>query len=125
MLQGGPRLQWRELTHWQQCQGSACDAFRARGPSTVAMTVLVVVEMFNALNALSENSSLLRLPPWSNRWLLAAIAMSMALHAFILYVPPAALLFSVAPLGAREWRAVTLLSAPVILVDEALKLASR
>ena len=32
--------------------------FRDRTPSTLAMTVLVVVEMFNALNALSENASL-------------------------------------------------------------------
>ena len=89
------------------------------------MTVLVVVEMFNALNALSENGSLLQLPPWSNRWLLGAIALSMVLHAFILYVPPAAVLFSVAPLSLGEWRAILALSAPVVLVDELLKLVSR
>ena len=65
--QDGPRVSWRELTHAQQCQGSGCEAFKSRAPSTVAMTVLVVVEMFNALNALSENASLLQLPPWSNR----------------------------------------------------------
>ena len=70
--QEGPRLSWRELTHAQQCQGSACDPFKSRVPSTVAMTVLVVVEMFNALNALSENASLLQLPPWSNRCALSS-----------------------------------------------------
>lgn len=37
----------------------SCDIFVDRRPSTVAMTVLVVVEMFNALNNLSENQSLL------------------------------------------------------------------
>jgi hypothetical protein len=37
----------------------------------------VVVEMFNALNALSENASLVSQPPWRNLWLLAAIAVSM------------------------------------------------
>lgn len=36
-----------------------CSIFEDRHPSTVAMTVLVVVEMFNALNNLSENQSLL------------------------------------------------------------------
>lgn len=41
------------------------------------MQVLVVVEMFNALNALSENASLVTQPPWRNLWLLAAIAVSM------------------------------------------------
>lgn len=36
-----------------------CSIFEDRHPSTVSMTVLVVVEMFNALNNLSENQSLL------------------------------------------------------------------
>ena len=47
------------------------------------LQVLVVVEMFNALNALSENASLVTQPPWRNLWLLAAIAVSMVslLHA--------------------------------------------
>lgn len=35
-----------------------CSIFIDRHPSTVSMTVLVVVEMFNALNNLSENQSL-------------------------------------------------------------------
>lgn len=85
----------------------------------------MTVEMFNALNALSENCSLLMLPPWSNPWLLAAISMSMAIHVFILYFPPAAHIFTVAPLSAKEWSAVLWLSFPVILVDEVLKHVSR
>ena len=67
-MQGGPRVSWHELTHAQQCRGTACEPFQSKAPSTVSMTVLVVVEMFNALNALSENASLLSLPPWSNRY---------------------------------------------------------
>ena len=66
-----------------------------------------------------------QLPPWSNLWLLGAIALSMALHCFILYVPPAALIFSVTPLSAAEWVAVIWLSFPVILVDEFLKYLTR
>ena len=89
------------------------------------MSVLVVVEMFNALNALSENASLLQLPPWSNMWLLAAIAVSMALHFFILYFPPCHTIFAVAPLSLEEWQAITWLSFPVIIVDEVLKYISR
>lgn len=60
-----------------------------------------------------------------NRWLLGAIGLSMLLHCFILYVPAAALLFSVEPLDGEEWLAVVLLSFPVIIVDEALKAVSR
>ncbi|CAL5220117.1 g2070 [Coccomyxa viridis] len=122
----GPRLTWSELMKSRHCETEEmCAIFKDRHPSTVAMTVLVVVEMFNALNALSENNSLLQLPPWSNPWLLGSIALSMALHCFILYVPPAAAMFSVTALNASEWLAVLWLSFPVILVDEVLKYITR
>lgn len=38
--------------------------------------------------SLSENQSLLRMPPWSNFWLLAAMTLSMSLHFMIIYVDP-------------------------------------
>jgi hypothetical protein len=37
-----------------------CEVFHSRHPTTISMSVLVVVEMFNALNNLSEDASLLR-----------------------------------------------------------------
>ncbi len=103
----------------------SCDVFTDLHPRTIAMTVLVIVEMFNALNNISENSSLLVIPPWDNRWLLGAIATSVALHLMILYFKPLAVLFGITGLSRAEWKAVLLLSAPVILVDEGLKLFSR
>ena len=65
--QTGPRLTWSELMKSRHCEtDEMCAIFKDRHPSTVAMTVLVVVEMFNALNALSENNSLLQArPPYS------------------------------------------------------------
>lgn len=53
------------------------------------------------------------LRPWSNLWLLGAIAVSFLLHFFILYVPFAALMFSVVGLNFAEWQAVIWLSFPV------------
>ena len=62
--QGGPRLTWHQLTSSTECADeAACAVFRDLRPGTVAMTVLVMVEMFNALNALSENNSLLQVRP--------------------------------------------------------------
>lgn len=125
----GPQLTWSQLRQFQHCGTGggtpSCEVFLSRAPSTVAMSVLVIVEMFNALNALSENSSLLVLPPWSNLWLLGAIGLSVALHMLILYVPPLATMFSVTALTWAEWKIVLWLSAPVVLVDEVLKLVSR
>lgn len=61
--QGGPKLTWSQLTKSASCNGDLCAVFKDRSPTTVSMSVLVVVEMFNALNALSENNSLLQVHP--------------------------------------------------------------
>lgn len=59
----------------------------AKRATTMSLSILVTVEMFNAMNSLSENESLLRLPLWKNMYLIGAITLSMALHFMILYVP--------------------------------------
>ena len=38
--------------------------------------------------SLSENQSLVRMPPWSNCWLVGAMSLSMSLHFMIIYVDP-------------------------------------
>lgn len=38
--------------------------------------------------SLSENQSLVRMPPWSNLWLVSAMSLSMSLHFMIIYVDP-------------------------------------
>ncbi|KAL5740016.1 hypothetical protein ACOSP7_028899 [Xanthoceras sorbifolium] len=63
----GPKLPYSELMNFDSCSKRQttylCSIFEDRHPSTVSMTVLVVVEMFNALNNLNENQSLLVIPP--------------------------------------------------------------
>ena len=124
----GPKLTWSQLRSFQHCGKDSdfdCNVFASKSPSTISMSVLVVVEMFNALNALSENCSLVSLPPWSNPWLLGAISLSMLLHFMIIYIPPLAMMFSVTALSWTEWKAIFVLSFPVILLDEVLKLITR
>ncbi|XP_050366584.1 calcium-transporting ATPase 3, endoplasmic reticulum-type [Argentina anserina] len=125
----GPKLPYTELINFDTCGTREttypCSIFDDRHPSTVSMTVLVVVEMFNALNNLSENQSLLVIPPWSNLWLVGSIIITMILHVLILYVHPLSVLFSVTPLSWAEWTVVLYLSFPVIIIDEVLKFFSR
>ncbi|KAH9620918.1 hypothetical protein KSS87_011024 [Heliosperma pusillum] len=92
---------------------------------TLSLSVLVAIEMFNSLNALSEDGSLVSMPPWVNPWLLLAMSVSFGLHFLILYVPFLAKVFGIVPLSLNEWLLVLLCSLPVILIDEVLKLVGR
>ncbi|OEL38425.1 Calcium-transporting ATPase 3, endoplasmic reticulum-type [Dichanthelium oligosanthes] len=115
--ENGPGLPYSELVNFDSCSARQtsypCSIFEDRHPSTVSMTVLVVVEMFNALNNLSENQSLLVIRPWSNLWLVGSIILTMLLHVAVLYIEPLSALFSVSPLSWAEWKIVLYLSFPV------------
>ncbi|KDD72274.1 cation transporting ATPase, partial [Helicosporidium sp. ATCC 50920] len=116
-VQGGGEVRWDH----------ACEVFtvgKAKA-STLSLSVLVAIEMFNAANALSEDTSLLRMPVWQNPWLLLAMVVSFGLHAVILYVPFFARTFSIVPLSAQEWGLVLLFALPVIAIDEVLKFMGR
>jgi Ca2+-transporting ATPase len=93
--------------------------------TTLSLSVLVAIEMFNSLNALSEDTSLLRMPPWVNPWLLLAMSVSFGLHFLILYVPFLAQVFGIVPLSLNEWLLVLLVALPVVLIDEVLKFVGR
>jgi hypothetical protein len=102
-----------------------CAVFEDNHPNALALSVLVTIEMLNAVNSLSENQSILKMPPWTNIWLCAAIALSMSLHFIILYVDILSTIFQITPLGWAEWMAVLKMSLPVILLDELLKFIAR
>ncbi|EWY94606.1 hypothetical protein ACKRZS_008298 [Fusarium odoratissimum] len=128
----GPQITFRQLTRFHHCSADfpeiGCSMFSndmAKAASTVSLSILVVIEMFNAINALSSSESLLTLPLWKNMMLVYAIALSMALHFALVYIPFLQGLFSIVPLNVLEWKAVVAISAPVVLLDEILKAIER
>jgi Ca2+ transporting ATPase len=133
----GPQVSFNQLRHFHKCSPTnplyadlECAVFSpgaltTRTASTVSLSILVVIEMFNAMNALSSSESLLTMPLWKNMKLIYAICLSMVLHFAILYTPFLQALFSIEPLNYAEWSAVLWISAPVILIDEVLKFAER
>ncbi|KAM7370839.1 hypothetical protein PAMP_010354 [Pampus punctatissimus] len=128
----GPNVSYYQLSHFMQCHadnedfaGIDCEIFEAAPPMTMALSVLVTIEMSNALNSLSENQSLIRMPPWSNFWLLAAMTLSMSLHFMIIYVDPLPMIFKLTHLSLDQWIVVIKLSFPVIAIDEVLKFLAR
>lgn len=129
---------WGKCSHWDNFEvadfggmsfagDKACTYFTKgkEKASTLSLSVLVTIEMFNALNALSEDGSLLHMPPWANPWLLLAMAVSFAMHFVILYVPFLANIFDIVPLTWGDWQIVFWFSFPVIIIDEILKLVGR
>eukprot|EP00466_Bigelowiella_natans_P012667 jgi/Bigna1/46678/estExt_Genewise1.C_60163 len=138
-----------QLSHWSECHSSDLSgafenftvkdfggmsfqdnpcAYFTKGKvkaSTMSLSVLVSIEMFNALNALSEDGSLFHIPPWKNPYLLLAMLSSFAMHFVILYVPFLAKIFQIAPLDFQDWMIVLAWSLPVILIDEVLKFVGR
>ena len=142
---GHTPVTWHQLTHWGECDNwkgfpggkftaggeqytfTGCDYFHAGKvkASTLSLTTLVVIEMFNACNAISEDISLIVMPPWINPWLILAMFSSFALHFLILYVPALATIFSIVPLDLNEWLLVCAAASPVWLIDEILKFIGR
>jgi len=128
----GPQLNYYQISNHMQCivepenfEGLDCSVFQHPAPMTMALSVLVTIEMLNALNSLSENQSLIVMPPWINPWLLGAMTLSFSLHFVILYVDVLAMVFQVTPLTWSQWIAVIKISMPVIFIDEGLKLIAR
>ncbi|PQM35130.1 calcium-transporting ATPase 1 endoplasmic reticulum-type [Prunus yedoensis var. nudiflora] len=127
---GHSLVTYSQLANWGQCsswtnftaspftagtqvisfENDPCDYFHSGKVKamTLSLSVLVAIEMFNSLNALSEDGSLLSMPPWVNPWLLVAIQV-----------------FGIVPLSLNEWLLVLAVALPVILLDEILKLVGR
>ncbi|CAO2824884.1 unnamed protein product [Amaranthus hypochondriacus] len=144
---GHTLVSYSQLANWGQCRSwdnfsvssftagaqtfsfdaDPCDYFQTGKikAMTLSLSVLVAIEMFNSLNALSEDGSLLSMPPWVNPWLLLAMSVSFGLHFLILYVPFLAKIFGIVPLSLNEWLLVLLVALPVILIDEVLKFIGR
>ncbi|KAL8874280.1 MAG: hypothetical protein Q9174_000360 [Haloplaca sp. 1 TL-2023] len=128
----GPQITFWQLSHFHRCSSQfpeiGCEMFSndyAKAASTMSLSILVVIEMLNAMNALSSSESLLTLPLWDNMILVYAITLSMVLHFALLYTPFLQGLFSIVPLNWNEWKAVLWISIPVIFIDEMLKFYER
>merc|ERR1712112_674694 len=130
--QTGPQMSFYQLTHHMSCystpedfRGISCEIFQAPEAMTMALSVLVTIEMANALNSVSENQSLVVMPPWINPWLLGAMALSFGLHMIILYVDVLNVVFNISALSMDQWIVVLKFSLPVLLLDELLKFVAR
>lgn len=88
----------------------------------MCLSLIVVIEMLNSLNALSENVSIFKVGIFSNIYLIFAIISSICLHSIIIYTPFLRTIFKVCYLKCDDWVIIFSFSIPVIFIDEFLKL---
>lgn len=109
----------RDLMRWEQCtpagavlgaQASSplCSLLSGASglapPQSMALTVLVLLELLKALSAVSLDTSLLQAPPWGNPALLLGTLAPLLGHLLFMYVPLLAGALRLHPLSLREWK---------------------
>jgi len=105
---------------------SSGQADNVRHARTVAFCTMVLAQLFLGLSARSETLTIRRLGLFTNRKMVLAIAVSVALQLAVVYVPVLSGAFRTAPLGLAEWALILPLSMLALAVNEAGKvLASR
>ena len=79
---------------------------------TMAFITLSTSELFRAFTARSERYPLLKIGLFSNKYMIYAIASSLALLLAVLYIPFLQQAFNTVPLGAEQW----IVMLPLILI---------
>jgi P-type Ca2+ transporter type 2C len=91
---------------------------------TAGFTVLVLAQVFNALNSRSETTSAFhRL--FANRWLWGAIALTFVLQIAVVHLPVLSVAFGTAALSGQQWLVCIALASSVLWVGEVRKLILR
>jgi Ca2+-transporting ATPase len=85
---------------------------------TVALTTLVLYQMFQAFNSRSATQSLLKLPALGNPFLVFAVIASILIHAGALYLPATQYLLRVEPLSAAQWGLAVTVAASILVTVE-------
>ncbi|MDQ2823108.1 MAG: HAD-IC family P-type ATPase [Pseudomonadota bacterium] len=105
---------------WRHAQG-----IPAALVQTETFTVLVLCQWFNVLNCESATRSALHFGILRNRWLAGGLALSVALHAAVLYWPPLARLFHTVAIPATDLATQLAVASCVLWVEELRKLHVR
>ncbi len=92
---------------------------------TVSLTTLAVFQWCNAWNCRSTSQSVFRGGLFTNKYLLGATAIVVALQLLAIYTPFLQHILHTAPLGVREWLLMVPTACSVIMVEEVRKLFAR
>jgi Ca2+-transporting ATPase len=91
---------------------------------TMAFTTLMMFQLFNVFNARSDERSAFE-GMFANRWLWAAVGLSLVLHVGVIYLPFLQLAFSTVSLNLRDWLLCGAVASSVLWLREASKAVAR
>ncbi len=91
---------------------------------TMAFTTLMLFQLFNVFNARSDERSAFR-GLFGNRWLWAAVGLSLLLHAAVIYLPGLQQAFSTMSLSAGDWLRCAIVASSVLWLRELSKMFTR
>jgi Ca2+-transporting ATPase len=91
---------------------------------TMTFTTLMLFQIFNVLNARSDQRSAF-VGLFTNRWLWAAIGASLLLQVAVVYIPMLQRGFGTVPLGAADWTLCAATASSVLWFREGTKLVAR
>lgn len=95
-----------------------------RYAQTMALTTMMIGQLYNVLNARSDVQSAFR-GLFQVKWVWCAIGLSLALQLVLLYVPFMQQAFSTAPLRPVDWLRCGAFASPVLLLRELSKVVKR
>jgi Ca2+-transporting ATPase len=101
------------LFHWELARSGSLHAAQ-----TVALTTMVLFQVFQAGNARSERVSVFRISPFSNPFLFIATAAALGIHIAALYFGPAQYVLRLVPLPLDAWMRMAAVAATIIVAIE-------
>jgi magnesium-transporting ATPase (P-type) len=105
---------------WALNQGYSIEHAR-----TVALTTIVLFQLFNVFNVRSETESILRMPLLSNPFLFFGVVASVIAQIAIIYVPALQFVFRTVPLNVFDWTVAITVAVTVLVAVEAEKALRR
>jgi Ca2+-transporting ATPase len=95
-----------------------------RYAQTMAFTTLTIFQLFNVINARSDERSAFE-GLFQNGWLWLAIGLSLLLHMAVLYVPFLQTAFSTEKLDAGDWLLCVAVASSVLWLRELSKVVAK
>ena len=92
---------------------------------TISLTTLAVFQWFNVWNCRSDHKSIFQQNPFSNKWLIYATVVVIALQMLVVYNPVMQKIFHTTALTSGEWWIITMMALSIIAAEEIRKLVYR